>query len=396
MFDIPGDNHLDSDNPDACFNIILPFVHLYDFILRLLSRIFYDSGSRNNGVKEHVALGVVGRVVSSRYDSRPLAIQDYCVTIRKWSLRTGGVSHRTRWMAKLLRSNDEHFGWLLHRSYSGLGHVAPGLKVLHWDGRVKYLNIWWEFFKISWMAEAEFRLNLFIRVFSDVIWYIAQLSVFEVVFYHRPQIAGWDMPSMRVFMSILFLVDCWYMVLFQENLEAASSLVRKGELDFLLVKPINSQFMFSFRRVNAVYLINLVIVVAYLLWSLKQLGTDVSRLQIFVSLLLMICGLGILYCLRFFFAGLNILFVNASSLTYVWYQFYRLGTRPHALYPAWLRWAILTVLPVGMIASVPATSLVHGLDWKIAVLSPILSIFLVYLSSLYWNYILKSYASASS
>jgi ABC-2 type transport system permease protein len=261
---------------------------------------------------------------------------------------------------------------------------------------MKYFGLWLSFFKISLMAEAEFRLNLFIKVLGDIVWYISQLAIFEVLFYHAPQIAGWNIHSMRVFMGVLFLTDCLYMILFHENFEGASSVIRKGELDFILVKPINSQFMFSFRRSNPVYLINMLIVLSYLGWAIWNLEVYPSWWAYPLTLLLVVGGLGVLYSLRFFFAALNVLFVNAYSLTYVWYQFYRLGTRPHALYPAWLRWCVLTIFPVALISSVPATNLVQGLDIWLALGALLISMFLLFLTSRFWEFVLKRYSSASS
>jgi ABC-2 type transport system permease protein len=261
---------------------------------------------------------------------------------------------------------------------------------------MKYFGLWYSFFKISFMAEAEFRLNLVIKVIGDIVWYISQLSIFEVLFYHAPHISGWDIQSMRVFMGFLFLTDCFYMILFHENFEGASSVVRKGELDFILAKPINSQFMFSFRRANPIYLINMVIVLSYLGWAISKLSTPPLWWQYPISMLLVLGGLGVLYSLRFFFVALNVMFTNASSLTYVWYQFYRLGTRPHALYPGWLRISVLTIFPVGLIASVPATNLVHGLDFRIAVGALFMSMFLIFLTTRFWEFVLKRYSSASS
>ena len=261
---------------------------------------------------------------------------------------------------------------------------------------IKYLKLWVNFLKISWMAEAEYRLNMFIRVFSDIIWYFTQISVFEVLFFHMPRISGWDIQSMRVFMGILFATDACYMILFHDNFEQAANLVKKGELDFVLTKPVNSQFMFSCRKVNAVYAVNLLIVAAYLAWAIMRLPEKPATLQYLLTFVLMITGLSVLYSLRFFFAALNVVITNAASLTYVWYQFYRLGNRPHALYPPWLRWCVLTIFPVGLIVSVPATNLVRGLDWRFVVLSPVIAIFLLYTSTRYWKFVLKYYSSASS
>lgn len=246
------------------------------------------------------------------------------------------------------------------------------------------------------MVETEYRLNVVIKVFSDVIWYCTQISVFEVLFYHRPQIGGWDIISMRVFMGLLFAIDAIYMILFHDNFENAATMVRMGELDFVLVKPVNSQFMFSCRKVNAVYAINLVMVFAYLGWAISRLPEPPGFAQYLLTFGLTICGLTVFYTMRFFFAALNVLLTNAGNLTYVWYQFYRLGNRPHALYPSWLRWCMLTIFPVGLIVSVPATNLVNRLESPMVWLSPLIAGFLLYLSTRFWNYVLHFYASASS
>lgn len=261
---------------------------------------------------------------------------------------------------------------------------------------MKYIKLWLSFAKISVMAEMEYRLNMVIKVISDVIWYCTQLSIFEVLFYHAPVIAGWTIHSMRVFMGVLFLVDSLYMILFNENFEQSSTLVRKGELDFILVKPVNSQFMYSFRKVNTVYFINMMIVLTYLTWAILHLETQPTWSQFVATFFLIIGGLCVLYSLRFFFAALNVVFTNATSLTYVWYQFYRLGTRPHALYPPWLRWCVLTIFPVALISSVPATNLVHGLDVGLVFGAFAIAATLVFLTTRFWRFVLRRYSSASS
>jgi ABC-2 type transport system permease protein len=260
----------------------------------------------------------------------------------------------------------------------------------------RYFILWWHFLKISWMSEAEYRLNMVVKVVGDIIWYCAQMSVFEVLFYHAPQIAGWDIHAMRVFLGILFFSDCIFMILFNDNFEQAAAVVSKGELDFILSKPISSQFMFSCRKMNPIYFINLIPVSIYLFWGISSLPTQPSAWILLQTFLLMICGLCVLYSMRFFFAALNVVFTNASSLTYVWYQLYRLGTRPHALYPTWLRWIVVTAFPVGLIVSVPATQLVHGLEGHLLVIAPLIAFFLLYLTTVFWSFVLKKYSSASS
>ncbi len=133
----------------------------------------------------------------------------------------------------------------------------------------RYLRLWLSFFKMSAMADTEYRINIVLRVITEIVWYAMQLSVFEVLYTHTSTISGWTVHDMRVFMGTLFLTDVTFMILFHENLEQVWSMVRKGDLDLYLVKPVNSQFMISCRKVSVAYLLNWLLVFGYLLWPCK-------------------------------------------------------------------------------------------------------------------------------
>lgn len=246
------------------------------------------------------------------------------------------------------------------------------------------------------MADLEYRLNFVVRIVGEFFWYTAQLSVFEVLYLHTDSLNGWDIHAVRVFMGTLFVVDVLYMIFLQENLDHLSSTVRKGDLDMYLLKPINSQFMVSCRKVSVPHFVNLILVGGYLMWGLSQLNVSISWAQVVAFILLLICGLTITYSLRFIFTLLVFYMHEAGSIQFIWYQFYRLGTRPDIIYPRVLRLMVLTILPVAFIASVPSRILVEGLDYELvwAGLGLALSSFL--LSRILWRVSLKRYASVST
>jgi ABC-2 type transport system permease protein len=266
----------------------------------------------------------------------------------------------------------------------------------------RYADILLAFFKASVVAELEFRLNLVIKVLIDLIWYLTQLALFSVLFSHTKTISGWTLESTRVFMGMLFASDALYMMFFSENLDHMTEKVRRGDLDLLLVKPINSQFMLSCQKLNPVYLLNFIFSVVWIVWAAGELPQAVSWTRFLFLFIAIPCSVAITYSIRFFFAAAAILFVRAENVSYIWHQLYRLGTRPDTIYPNWLRFAVLSFLPVAFIASVPARLLLSTADfpdWQsFGLLSG--SVFVattcVYFSSRYWRHVLKFYASASS
>jgi ABC-2 type transport system permease protein len=260
----------------------------------------------------------------------------------------------------------------------------------------KYSRLLGGFFRTSAIADLEFRLNIAMKILTDIIWYIAQLSVFEVLFRHVPSFAGWTLESTRVFMGVLFLTDAIYMMLFSENLDRFSEKVRRGDLDLLLTKPVNSQFMISFQRFNTAYIGNVLIASSWLLWALWHLPGGVTWWRLLLLIFLVPSAVLIGYCMRFFFSACALIFTRAEYITYIWFQLYKLATRPDSIYPVWLRYAVLTIMPVAFMASVPARMILNEPDPLLFLGSLVLPAIFLFLTTRFWRFALRQYASASS
>jgi len=260
---------------------------------------------------------------------------------------------------------------------------------------VKHLRIFLAFVKASIQADMEYRLNFVSRVATDVVWYLAHILTFETLYLHTSQIGGWTAPQMRVFLGLLFVVDALFMILFNDNLERFNDKIRKGDLDLLLMKPVNSQMMISLQRQATAILGNLVLATAWLSWALYNLpGLQTQHLPLL--LLYIPAGLTILYAIRFMVASMAVIFTRADSLQYMWYQIYKLGMRPDSIYSPWLRYAMISVLPVLAVVALPADAIVNGPGWGMTVYLVVLAGFFLWLSSKVWNFALSKYTSASS
>jgi ABC-2 type transport system permease protein len=250
------------------------------------------------------------------------------------------------------------------------------------------------------MAELEYRFNIAARFLTDIVWYAAQLSVFEVLFRHTNSMNGWSIEETRVFMGVLFVTDAIYMLLFSENLDRMGEKIRRGDLDLLLVKPVNSQWMLSFQKVSIAYLGNAVFSLAWLIWSMLQITNQQTPNQSIASLLWLIAtvpmSLSIVYTVRFVTAAAALFFTKADAVNYIWYQLYRLGTRPDSFYPAILRYIVLSAFPIAFLASVPAQIILGKTGPVILLWGYFLAALFIFGSTRFWKRGLRSYSSASS
>ena len=268
--------------------------------------------------------------------------------------------------------------------------LAPKIKTFK-----KYSSLYLAFFRASLISDLEFRSNFLLRIITDIFWYIAQITTFEVLFLHTKKIGDWNQAQTRVFLGVLFIIDAFYMIAFSENLDRLSEKVRKGDMDLILAKPIESQFIISLQKINTAIFGNLLMGISWFVFSLCQLP-EFSWWRLLWLTIMIPCGISVIYALRFCFSAIAVIFARSENVQFLWYQIYKLAARPDSIYFPWLKFILLTLLPVGMIASVPARVLMDPQNFWLPLWALVLAPTLIYLSHRFWNFCLKYYSSASS
>lgn len=260
----------------------------------------------------------------------------------------------------------------------------------------KYFLLYIAFFRTSFQADIEYRVNFIMRIITDIFWFLAQIILFEVIYRYVDQLGSWNVDQTRVFLGVLFIVDGLYMVLFSNNMDQLSEKIRNGQLDLLLTKPVDSLFMLCLQKVNVLVIFNFTFAVGWLVWALSRLPGEFNYFHLVQFLVLIPCGVFVVFACRFFFSAISIFYTATENLQYVWFQLYKLGTRPDTIYFPWLRVLLWTVLPVGMIASVPSRALLGEINPLLFIWSFIMFGLSFISLRVFWRYALKNYSSASS
>ena len=71
-----------------------------------------------------------------------------------------------------------------------------------------------------------------------------------VLYSHTADINGWTLDQMIVLLGVYYLVQGAQAVVFETSFERFMEHVRMGTLDFILIKPVDSQFMISTRHMQ--------------------------------------------------------------------------------------------------------------------------------------------------
>lgn len=259
---------------------------------------------------------------------------------------------------------------------------------------MRYFRLFWIFLRTSLIADLSYRMNFLTRLAVDFIWYAVQILTFKILFLYSPKIGDWSEDQTYVFLGVLFMVDAIFMVFFATNVDGISDKIRKGDLDLLLVKPINSQFMMSLQRANTPILGNLFFAIVWTIWhclNIPQLGWS----QILYFLFILPCGLIVTYSMRFMMASAALFFVRAENFQYLYWQLYKFGMRPVGTFPTAIQIMLKTALPMALVASIPSQALFGELSLSGSVGAIVVSLSFLWASHRLWNYGLRSYIGAS-
>ena len=142
--------------------------------------------------------------------------------------------------------------------------------------RPSYRRVFLTFARNSLIREMTFRANFLIQCVSATSWTLMNIGFYVVVFQHTDAIGkstGWEQSEFFLFLGTTWLINSLVQTFFMPNAQEFSELIRTGNLDFALVKPIDTQFLISFQRVEWASLSNFVLGLVLLTVSVVQLTT---------------------------------------------------------------------------------------------------------------------------
>jgi ABC-2 type transport system permease protein len=259
------------------------------------------------------------------------------------------------------------------------------------------------FWSTALAAEFEYQANALVELLAVLGNLAGSLFVLSLLYGHGRNLGGWSWDGALVVLGLYTLLDGFTSCLLQPNLSRIVGHVQNGSLDFVLLKPFDSQLWLSARQISPW---GLPAVVAGLVLTTLGMAGAIPQGQwrdpgallqpIGLGVTLLLCAAAILYSLWFLLAGLSIWFVKVWNATEVLRTTLVAGRYPVSAYPAALRLMFTFVLPVAFLTTIPAEALLGraSAGWMAgSVLAAVLSLSI---SRAFWRQALRHYTSASS
>lgn len=261
---------------------------------------------------------------------------------------------------------------------------------------LRLIHLWLAFFRNSLSRNMEYKMNFILDLFIDAIFYGSYFFFFSVIFSYVDSLGDFSKDAVIIFLIITYLTDSVFVFFFGSNTFQVNRMVVKGDLDLLLLKPVNSLFFISFRYVATYSIISTILLSGLLLRLTYIYPAPIGFINYLVFFISFSMGILILYSLEFLVSCLVFWYKNFSVGGWLCSELTKYSRRPDSIYSGTLQKLLFSFFPMAMISSLPARMLIFGPDYYMLLAQLFITTLALLLTIFVWNQGLIRYDSASS
>ena len=258
----------------------------------------------------------------------------------------------------------------------------------------RYGRLWRYLAHRSMMTQLTYRGDFLMGLARNAATVALALVFYQVLFLQTTSIAGWNESALLVLYGTFRLVKGMLYFFAEDTIMAIPEAVRKGELDFLLLKPVSARFLLTCAQVNLGAVINAVIGVGLVLYGVQGTDTPITAGLVVGYLGLVVCAVIIFYNILFMVMTAAFWAVKVDGLQYLFDELLNMAGLPSAAYRGVLGVLFSYVLPVGLAASVPAGVLAGHASNVPYIYAPIFAGAACVASNQLWRRAVADYTSA--
>jgi ABC-2 type transport system permease protein len=225
---------------------------------------------------------------------------------------------------------------------------------------LRYLRLLGIQVRASALLAMQYRLDFVVDGVMTIFWTGAALIPLLVLYQQRTTIAGWTFPE-------ALLVVAWFTILkglvdaaIQPSLLAIVEHIRKGTLDFVLLKPADAQFLASTARFEPWKSGDAIGGLVVLGWAISRLGLPTPG-GVAAALLLLVCALVMLYAILILVISLAFRVVKVDNLAYLFLSIYDAARWPGSVFRGVLSFLFTFVVPLVVMTTFPALAILGKL-----------------------------------
>lgn len=260
----------------------------------------------------------------------------------------------------------------------------------------RYLRIYRQLLRLNLASLLTYRVNFVNNVIASIGW--GAMSLFTVILLTSriSDAYGWKREELLLLNGIYGVIVGIFHMFLSINMGRMSRVIHMGELDGILIKPIDSQFAISLWWVNFSTVFRILMALGYTIWITQSMHIAITSVSVLLSLGVAFISLILLYSLWFLILTNLVWFTNMSNLVLFMYSFESMARFPKEMLMQLVSFIFYAMLPLALVINTPARILMQKATvWDTGILC-LFSLLLWVAARKYWLFALRHYTSASS
>lgn len=262
----------------------------------------------------------------------------------------------------------------------------------------RHLHVLGSLISASAQQELAYRANFAIGLLHSLLNVATGWLGLAVVFGQVETLRGWDFAAALAVLGVYLVVAALRDLVISPSLDALAGLegeIWRGGFDFVLLRPINTQFLVSLRRWRLFALVDLALALAVLAAAVARRPTPLTWPEGAAFALALAVSVATVYAV--FLAFTSLMFFSPGFLfTWVFNGVFQMARYPVGIYPGVFRLLLTWLIPLGIMTTVPAQALAGGLTVQVLFGALLYAAVAFAGASALFRAALRRYASASS
>ncbi len=233
----------------------------------------------------------------------------------------------------------------------------------------RYLRLLGVQLRASSLLALQYRVEFVSQGALALFWSAWSVLPLLVVYGHRPTVSGWSLEGALVVMG-------WFLVMkgvlegaVNPSLASVVDHIRKGTLDFVLLKPADAQFLVSTARIEPWRAVDLAAGAAVFAVAFHRMGRAPAPADLAAAAALFVAATLTLYSLWILVISAAFFVVKVDNLSFLFSSFFDAARWPVSVFRGAWRLVFTFVLPLALMTSYPALALLGRLDARTGALA---------------------------
>ena len=259
---------------------------------------------------------------------------------------------------------------------------------------------YWMLLKVQLRASSllalQYRGDFLVEGLTSLFWSATAIAPLFVVYRDRPAVSGWTFPEMLLVVGCFTLLQGVLEGAINPSLAGVVEHIRKGTLDFVLLKPADAQFLVSTTRFLPWRAVNVLAALGLFAYAFVKLGRPPSALGVLAAVGLLGVSVTLLYSLWILTVTAAFYVVKVDNLTYLFTSIFDAARWPASVFRGALSFVFTFVVPLAVMTTFPAEALLGRLRWTALLWAVVGAAAFAVLSRRVWLRSIGKYTSASS